>query len=177
MLELSMHIMDIVENSIRAEASEVHISIEEDRRKNLLVIEIRDNGRGMDEELVERSLDPFVTTKESGRVGLGLSMMAEAAKRSGGGIKIESHPGRGTDVRAEFGLTHIDRQPLGNIVETLVTLIIGCPDVEFYYRYHKEENDFFWSTKRIKKKFGGLSRSSPEVIEFVREELNRSIEN
>src|SRR5271169_1300249 len=134
MVELSLHILDIVENSTRAGAKRVYIDIIEDQRRYLLSIEIRDNGSGMSEDVLKKATDPFFTTKTVRNVGLGLPMLAQAAERTGGRLTMESNGEKGTRVVAEFKLSHIDRQPLGNIASTLVTLVAGNTDVDFIYR-------------------------------------------
>ena len=171
MLELSMHIMDIVENSVNAGATEVTVCIEENQKLDRLNIEITDNGKGMDDAMVEKALDPFVTTKEGKKVGLGLSMLSEAARKAGGEMTMDSLPGKGTIVRATFGLTHLDRQPLGDMTETMITLIIGNPDVEFRYSHKTDTSALTWSTERIREVFGDVFRSHPDVIDFIREAL------
>jgi hypothetical protein len=171
MLELSMHILDIVENSVAAGAKNVSISIGEYSDRDAFVVEIKDDGQGMDEEMLKKALDPFVTTKLGKKVGLGLSMLAEAARKADGDMSVESSPGGGTTVRATFGLTHVDRQPLGNMIETMITLIIGCPDVEFSYTHIKDGEEFTWNTGRIRDVFGDVIRSQPEVVDFIQKEF------
>lgn len=171
MLELSMHILDIVENSVNAGATEVTVSIEENQGLDKLNIEITDNGKGMDDGMVEKVLDPFVTTKEGKKVGLGLSMLSEAARKAGGEMTIDSRPGRGTSVQATFVFTHLDCQPLGDMTETMITLIIGNPNVEFHYSHKTDTLELDWSTARIREVFGDVFRSHPDVVNFIRKEL------
>ena len=150
MEDLSLHILDIVENSIIAKASTIRIKVVEDMEKDLLTIEIRDNGQGMDEETVKKVLDPFFTTRTTRKVGLGLSLLGQAARESGGNIEIESEPGRGTRVEATFGYSHIDRKPLGNMEATLTTLIVGNPEVDFIYEHKKGELEYRLDTKEVR---------------------------
>lgn len=146
-----MHILDIVENSIRASAKNIEIKIAEDKRKDLLTVEIIDDGKGMDKKTLKNTLDPFFTTKGKGEVGLGLPLLAQSAEESGGGIKIESKPGEGTKVKATFGCSHIDRKPLGDIYKSLKVLIAANPDIDFIYEYKKDGIYHRLSTKEIKK--------------------------
>jgi signal transduction histidine kinase len=148
--DLSLHILDIVENSIRAKASRIKIKIVEDTGKDLLTIEIKDNGQGMDEETIKKVLDPFFTSRTTRKVGLGLPLLSQAARESGGDIKIESKVGRGTRIKASFGYSHIDRKPLGNIEETLITLIAGNPETDFVYEHKKDELEYSLDTKEIR---------------------------
>lgn len=133
--DISLHILDIVENSITAEARTVAIRIAEDTRANLLVVEIEDDGRGMDEATVGQALDPFFTTRTTRRVGLGLPMFAQSAREAGGGLEISSKAGRGTRTKATFRTDHPDCRPLGDIGSTLQTLIAGHPEVGFVYEH------------------------------------------
>ncbi len=132
-----MHILDIVENSIRAGAKEVEIHIDEDTAADRLVIEINDDGAGMDQATLQKALDPFYTTKSVRKVGLGLSLLREAARAAGGDMTVRSEPGKGTRVKAIFQHGHIDRQPMGDLAKTLETLIIANPEVRFRF-YHGE---------------------------------------
>ena len=140
MRDLSLHILDIVENSIRAGAKEVEIRINEDVATDLLEIEIRDDGTGMDQATLDNALDPFFTTKSVRKIGLGLSLFQEAARAAGGDLAIQSEPGKGTQVKAVFRYSHIDRQPLGDLARTLQTLFVANPEVRFRY-YHCENGE------------------------------------
>ena len=150
MEDLSLHILDIVENSIRAKASRIEIKVIEDMKKDLLTIEIRDNGQGIEEETVQKILDPFFTTKPTRKVGLGLPLLSQAARESGGDIEIESKVGRGTRVKATFGYSHIDRKPLGSMETTLTTLIAGNPEVDFVYEHKRDELEYRLDTREIR---------------------------
>jgi len=138
MEDLSLHILDIVENSLRASADTVEITIREDTKRNRLSLEIRDNGRGMTEEERKRALDPFFTTKENRKYGLGLALLAQAAEESGGGLELQSEPGRGTTVRAEFDLGHPDSKPLGDVAATLRTLLFTNPELKLKFEYRRD---------------------------------------
>jgi len=173
MIELSMHIMDIVENAVRAEANKIYISINENTKKDAFSIEIKDNGRGMNKKMQKKAFDPFITTKPEKKIGLGLSLLKAAAKRCGGDLIITSSPGKGTKVKADFVLSHIDRQPLGNIVETIVVLITGNPEVEFIFLHKKNGESIKWCSSRITKNVGNKIRTSPEVINFVKEDFRK----
>ncbi len=150
MEDLSLHILDIVENSIRAKASRIEIKVIEDMAKDLLMIEIKDNGQGIDEETIKKILDPFFTTRTTRKVGLGLPLLSQSARESGGEVEIESKVGRGTKVKATFGYSHIDRKPLGNMETTLITLIAGNPKVDFRYEYKKDELEYRLDTREIR---------------------------
>lgn len=150
MEDLSLHVLDIAENSIGAKASRIEIKVVEDIGRDLLMIEIEDNGQGMDEESIKRVLDPFFTTRTTRKVGLGLPLLSQAARESGGDFEIESKVGRGTRVKATFGYSHIDRKPLGNMEATLTTLIAGNPNIDFIYKHKKDGLEYRLDTKEIR---------------------------
>lgn len=134
-----MHILDIVENALRAGARNVLIRLAQDKKDDRLVLEVTDDGAGMNNETKRRVLDPFFTTKNGKRVGLGLPLLAQSAEESGGTLQVESAPGKGTTVIATFGLSHIDRKPLGNVEETVRCLKATHPEVCF--RFESVETD------------------------------------
>jgi hypothetical protein len=146
--ELSLHILDIVTNSIEAGATRVIICIDESARSNTLRIRIKDNGRGMSRELIERVLDPFVTTRTTRPVGLGLSLLYQAATDCEGSMKISSVLGKETLVDVMFKLNSLNRMPLGEIGETLANICIASPDIHFFYRHITDSGRFafdsFW---------------------------------
>jgi len=171
MEELALHILDVAENSIRAGTRNIEIHIEEDLKKDRLTITIRDDGTGMDEQMQQRVLDPFFTTKEARRVGLGLPLLAAAARRAGGEIQIKSGPGRGTEIVATFQHSHVDRQPLGDLSETMQMLIVGNPDVDFVFGHRGPQGTCHLETRGIKKALGRVPISSGEGIRTIREIL------
>ncbi len=176
MEDLSLHILDIVENSIAAKAKHVDIRIRESVLEDRLFIEIADDGCGMEEGMVQSATDPFFTTRTTRRVGLGLPLFEHAALATGGEFRLISHPGEGTRVTAAFGLSHIDRQPLGDIGETLLTLIVGNPQIEFTCRYQTEDSDFLFSTRMVEAELAGKPLHSPAGITAVRKALEKLTE-
>ena len=171
MLELSLHILDVVENSTRAGAKAVYITIIEDTSRDILSLEIRDDGSGMSEDVLKKALDPFFTTKTVRNIGLGLPMLAQAAERTEGKFIIESKGGEGTRVVAEFKLSHIDRQPLGDIASTLVTLIAGNTDVDFIYRHQHNDREYILDTRDVKREIDDVPINHVEVLNFIREHI------
>ena len=133
MEDVSLHILDIAENALRAGAKHITIRLAQGKQADRLVLEVSDDGEGMSDETSSRSLDPFFTTKRGKRVGLGLPLLAQAAEEAGGKLEVQSAPGKGTKVIATFGLSHIDRKPLGNIEETLQCLKATHPEVCFSF--------------------------------------------
>jgi anti-sigma regulatory factor (Ser/Thr protein kinase) len=168
MEDLSLHILDVVENSIAAQAKRVEIRVHEDEERDLLSIEIKDDGKGMTEEMVKKAMDPFFTTRTTRRVGLGLSLFAQAARESKGTFAIESKPDQGTRVHATFQYSNVDRKPWGKMTETLITLIVGNPDVDFYYCHRKGNFEYILDTAEIRSGLEGLPINHPSVAEAIR---------
>lgn len=139
MEDISLHILDVAENALNAGAKRIEIRIVEESKKDLMKIEIEDNGCGMNEQMVSRVLDPFYTTKTGKRVGLGLPLFAQAAKEAGGNMEIQSHPDRGTKICATFQLSHPDLKPPGDVFETLAILTCAHPDVEFIFDHRRND--------------------------------------
>lgn len=139
MEDISLHILDILENSISASAKRVEIKVFEEREKDLLTLKIKDDGKGMNKETQKRALDPFFTTKKRKRIGLGLPLLHQSAKEAGGDFIINSKEGKGTKIVATFKLSNIDRKPLGNISETIRVLRASHPEIRFVYEEKLEK--------------------------------------
>ena len=176
MEDLSLHILDIVENAISAKAKKVEILVMEEPGEDRLTIEIRDDGIGMDEEISQKAVDPFFTTRSSRKVGLGLSLMAQAAQEAGGSLRIESTLGKGTRVIATFQYHHIDRKPLGSMAETMMTLILGNPELEIFYTHQNEGKSYVLSSSWLKNRFKDRSLIDPEIIQWVKTHLKEGLE-
>jgi hypothetical protein len=175
LLEISLHILDIVENSTRAGAKTVFIDIIEDTERDVLSLEIRDDGSGMSEDVLRKVIDPFFTTKTVRSVGLGLHMLAQAAERAEGRFIIESKGGEGTRVAADFKLSHIDRQPLGDISATLVTLIAGNKDVDIIYRHEHNGQTYIFDTREIKRELEDIPINHVTVLNFIRSHITEGL--
>ncbi len=140
MEDLSLHILDIAENAIRAGAKKIMIELLEDQSNGRLTLSIEDDGKGMDEETVNRVVDPFFTTKNGKQVGLGLALLSQAAQQAGGQLEIDSEKQRGTKVTAVFELSHPDIKPIGDIYATMAALVAGNPSIQFVLDYKKSDN-------------------------------------
>jgi anti-sigma regulatory factor (Ser/Thr protein kinase) len=169
MEDLSLHILDIVENATRAGATRVEIHIREDSAEDRLEIHIRDNGRGMDAQMAKRARDPFGTTRTTRRVGLGLPLLEQSARETGGELKLTSRPNVGTEVTATFQASHIDRKPLGDIGATLVSLILGNPDVEFLCELVQDGETTTLDTSSLKAELEGMSITEPAVLALIKD--------
>ena len=175
MRELSLHILDVVENGITAGGNCIWIEVEEARKKDQLKIVIRDNGRGMPVEKMKNINDPFITSRTTRRVGLGLSLLAAAAERCDGTLRVDSQPGKGTEIAATFRYHHIDRAPLGDMAATVTTLIIGNPGIDFVYSHRIDGKDFSLDTREIRTEMEDLSLTNPVVIHHLTESIRSAL--
>lgn len=171
MKELSLNILDIAQNSVKAEASEITISLTEDE-SGMLTLEIGDNGCGMSEEMLSRVTDPFTTSRTTRKVGLGLPFLKLAAEQTGGEMSIDSKLGEGTVVKAVFDTKSIDFTPLGDIISTVTTLVMGSPDIDFLFTHKAPGTDVRLDTKELRAVLGDdVPLSSPDVIVWIKEYL------
>jgi len=176
MLELSMHILDVAENALEAGATRIEISIEEDLEADRLTIKVTDNGRGMSEEFLQKVLDPFITTRTTRRVGLGLPLFAAAAKWCNGDLEIWSKEGEGTVVTATFQHSHIDRAPLGDITSTLLSIILAAPEVDLRYSHRVDGEVFEFDTAEIRRQLEDVPLSHPKVRKWLVDFINQGEE-
>ena len=176
MQEISLNILDIVQNSIRAGASLIELIIEEAPSADVFAFTVKDNGCGMNEEMVKRVTDPFVTTRTTRKVGLGISLLKSLAEQTGGGIKLESEVGVGTVIRADFSYSHIDRQPLGDISAVMVSLISMNPKLDFVYTHSFEKKQFVLDTRELRQVLGDeVSFSEISVATWIGEYINENL--
>jgi hypothetical protein len=175
--EISLHILDIAENSVNADASKITIEVIENIKNDTLIINITDNGKGMSEETVSVISDPFVTTRTTRRVGLGIPFFKAAAEACDGSLSIRSELGKGTSVAIEFQHCHIDRMPMGNIEDTLTNLFIGYPTVDWVFKYKANGDSFMIDGEEIKEILGEVPLSDPSVITFIRTQIKEGIGN
>ena len=175
MKDLSLHILDLVENAIAAKAQKIEISIQEETQEDRLLIEIKDDGTGMDQAVTQRATDPFFTTRSSRSVGLGLSLMAQAAQEAGGKLRIESELEKGTKVVATFQYHHIDRKPLGDMTETMTTLLLGNPELQISYVHQRDGKSYVLNSQMLKEQFKNQPLTHPEVIQWLRRHLREGL--
>jgi len=176
--ELSLNILDIAQNSIAAQATFVEINVEENDIADRLTISVKDNGKGMSEEFLETVENPFVTTRTTRKIGLGISFLKEAAEITGGHIEIKSAPGVGTTITACFAKSHIDRQPLGDLAGTIITLVTLNPGIDFEIKYIVNGNEFLFSSQEVKAQLGDdIELNNPQIISFLTEYVKEHIKN
>ncbi len=181
MKELSLNILDIAENSLKAGASLTEISIDEDM--DTLSITIKDDGCGMPPEILRSVCDPFYTTRTTRRVGLGIPLFKMAAEMTGGSFDIiskvatDDDENHGTTVRASFIKGHLDFTPLGDVISTLTTLIQGHPDRDFLFTHTIGEKEISLDTRELRAVLEDIPLNSYEILRFITDNLNEQYEN
>ena len=171
MEDLSLHILDIAENSIAAGAHTLSIVVTEDVARDLLSIQIADDGKGMSSEIAEKAADPFFTTRTTRKVGLGLALLREAAAMANGAMEINSAPNSGTTIRATFELSHVDRKPLGSMAETISALIATPARVDILYKHTRNGKSVVFDTKEVRNQLGDAPLNSVEALGVIRKYL------
>ncbi len=176
MKELSLNILDITYNSIKAKAEKIEISVSESVSKNLVEIEIKDNGCGMDETFLCRVTDPFVTTRTTRKVGLGIPLFKQSAEDTDGSFSISSKIEEGTNVYASFRLDHLDRAPIGDMSSTMVSLIQANDRIRFIYRHTTDQGVFALDTDELHEQLGDVPLSEPAVLGWIGEYINENLD-
>jgi len=169
MKELSLHLLDVAQNSVTAGARHIDLTLEENEQRDCRLA-IRDDGKGMSAELLAAVTDPFTTTRTTRKVGLGLPLLRMTAEQTGGWVKIESELGAGTTVTALFRASHIDCPPMGDLPATVALLIQGAPDVEWIWRHTTPKGSFTLDTRELRAVLGSdVPLSEPSVTLWIQE--------
>ncbi len=176
MIELSLHILDVAQNSIRAKAKNLAINIEEQLSNDSYQIEFIDDGSGMNREQLKKVTDPFFTTRKTRKVGLGIPLLKHTAEQTGGKFEIKSELGKGTRLTASLGLSHIDRPVLGDIAGTLMILANNEFSTEIKYHHKTENGTYIFDTKEIKESLEDVPLSNPEIQLYLKEMIKENLE-
>ncbi len=176
MRELSLHLLDIAENSISAKAKNITIEVSEDLRTDLLQMSVQDDGCGMSPEMAASVIDPFVTTRTTRKVGLGIPLLKEAAEACNGGLSLTSKIGEGTTISVKFQHSHIDRMPLGDLATTLLHLLVANPSVHWLFIYTYNGHGFIFDDQPVKAELEGLPLSEPSILSCLREMLQSGMQ-
>jgi len=171
--ELSLHILDLLQNGLEAGATRLELEINEDAARNLLTIIVADNGRGMDAETLRRVSDPFFTTRTTRHVGLGVPLFKAAAQRCQGDLVLTSQPGVGTKVVVTFQRDHLDRAPIGDLPSTLLSVLLAHQDCELVYRHRVEGRLFAFDTAEIRQALGDVPLTHPQVRAWLEDFLRQ----
>lgn len=174
MTELSLNILDVANNSIRANASKIVIKITINTSSDTMCIIIDDNGTGMTAEQLSAVEDPFFTTRTTRKIGLGIPFFQSAALLAGGTFHIQSEVNVGTTVTATFRLSHIDRMPLGDITSTIHTLVTLNQRIHFIYTYQFDNKDFTLDTNEFREILGDISFQTKEISDYIKQYLEEN---
>jgi hypothetical protein len=173
--DICFHLVDLVQNSVAAGAGAIRLSIVESKNQDTLTLEVDDDGRGMDEQTLEKVQDPFFTTKGFKKVGLGIPLLKATAQSCRGDFNIRSEVSRGTEVRASLQRGHLDCPPLGNLEETLLSLLVSLDRVDVQFFYRSDRGEFSISSGAIRLQVGELHLSHPDVYQFLREYIHEGL--
>ncbi len=175
MRELSDNIMDIAQNSISAGASLTEVHVKVSHQEDRITFTFRDNGCGMKEEMVQSVLEPFTTSRKTRKVGLGLPLLKQTAEMTGGEVTIQSAVGVGTVVTASFGLGHIDRPPMGDVVGAWFSLVVMNPDTDFLFTYDYDGQVFTFDTRIVRETVAPIPLNQMEIADWIKECMNQEI--
>jgi hypothetical protein len=175
MRDLSEHIMDIIQNSVRANATLVELEISEDVTEDKYTLLFKDNGCGMSEDVLAKVADPFFTSRTTRKVGLGISLLKQNAEQTGGSLTIWSKEGEGTKLEVVFSHSNIDRPVLGNIAETMMLLVGANPEMDFLYKHTTSAGEYVFDTKEVKEVLEEVSLSDPNILVYLKEMINENI--
>lgn len=177
MRELSLNVMDVAQNSVRAEATLVTVTVTESDKEGFLTISIEDNGCGMTQEQVQQVIDPFFTTRTTRKVGLGVPLFKLSAEQTGGSFDIQSELGQGTKTTATYVKSHVDMTPLGDINSTISILIRCNPDIDFVFIRSTDSGSFTLDTRELREVLEGVPLDTPDVVEWIEQFLEEQTQN
>ena len=175
MKDLSLHIIDIIQNSVSAGARRIDLTVEEDLAADRLRIVITDNGRGMTPQQVQNLSDPFFTTRTTRKVGMGVPLFRQNAEQTEGRLTVDSTPGQGTTLTAEFKHSHVDRPPLGDLANSFILMVAANPDIEFGLRYVFNGDEYRFDTVEVKEALDGMPINNPSIVNMLEEMIKENI--
>lgn len=177
MKTLSDHILDIAQNSLNAKSTLIKITVEMDKKNDLCIVKITDNGCGMSREILEQATNPFFTTRKTRKVGLGLSLLKQNAERANGKFSIHSELNKGTEVEATFQYSNVDRPELGDVWNTLYLTMLSNSNVEIIYEHITNWGRFKISSGEIRDNIEGISMQQPDIREAIIEMIKNNIKD
>jgi hypothetical protein len=176
MIDLSLHLLDLMQNSAHAGAQNVHVGILESIDEDLLEVTVSDDGKGMSRDDQARALDPFYTSSPRKKVGLGLPLVVQAAKMAGGSVSIETNLSGGTRVTVRYRLNHPDRQPLGDIPATIISFLAGNPAIDVLFSYQGPNGVFGLDTKQLRTQVDNENMGQLAFLWMIEEKLRDGLD-
>lgn len=174
MNDLSLHLLDIARNSVRAKATEILIRFEEAPSQDCIGFLIRDNGCGMTPEQVQQATDPFFTTRTTRRFGMGLPLLRQSAEQAGGALELHSEPKKGTETRVRFRISHLDCPPIGRLANAVALIICGHPGCRIHFEYRYEDRIFRLDADELREALDGIPLEDPRVVRWTEELIQES---
>jgi hypothetical protein len=181
MREIALHLLDIAENSVAADAKNITLTVCEDFQGDKLTASVIDDGKGMSADMVAKVTDPFTTSRTTRKVGLGIPLLKDAAESCNGHFAINSEIGKGTSLNVEFQYSHIDRMPLGDLSTTMLTLFVAYPKIHWLFDYEAipsngmPEEKFLFDTQPVMTDLGDMPLTEPAVLTFIREYIESGV--
>jgi len=175
MNDLSLHIIDIIQNSLSAGALFIRLTVDEDINEDRLTIIIEDNGKGMTQEQVAKLSDPFFTSRTTRRVGMGIPLFKQSANQGGGDLKVESTVGEGTVVTAWFQHSNIDRPPLGDVANAFLLMLSANPSHHFVLKYLYNENEYLFDSEEVKEILGDIPFNDASIIRILTDMIRENL--
>ncbi len=176
MKELSLHVYDLLENSIAANATNIELIIRDSVKDNIYHFTIKDNGKGMSPEFLAKVTDPWTTTRKTRKVGIGLPLIKMNSETAGGGMKIESELGKGTILQFWFQHDHLDRPPMGDLAGTIVMLCSQYENIRFIYRHITDNDEFIFDTEEVKEALDGMSMHDINIMKYLKEMIQENLQ-
>lgn len=175
MKELSLHVYDLIENSVAANASLIEFSVIDSLNDNIYSFVIKDNGKGMSQEFLAKVTDPWTTTRTTRKVGIGLPLIKMNTENAGGGMDIQSELGKGTVLKFWFQHDHIDRPPMGDLAGTIVMLCAQHEDIHYIYKHITDKGEYIFDTEEVKEALDGMSMNDINIIKFLKEMIQENL--
>lgn len=175
MEEIAMYILDIVNNSIRAQAKNIHVFVRDSIKDNVIEIMIVDDGYGMDENKLSKVTDPFFTSRTTRNVGLGVPMFKDSVEMTGGTFLIQSLENDGTLIQGKYVKNHLDTPPMGDIIETIITLIQTDKNIDYIFEYSNDEHEFLLNTIDIKEILDDVPINHPQILDWLRNYIKEGL--
>jgi len=172
MQDMAMYLLDIANNSIEAKALNIYIYLAELEREDRLILSVTDDGCGMDQATLEKVVNPFYTTRTTRKIGLGIAFFKALADACDGKFTIESEIGKGTFIKVDIRRSHLDTPPLGDIAETILTLIQASETIEYIFRYQNDQGEYIFDTRKVKEILDGVSICEPSILLWIKDYLN-----
>lgn len=174
MVDLSMHLMDIVQNSIRAEAKNIRVDFWEDNDENTLTFSVKDDGCGMSRETLTKLSDPFFTTRTTRKVGLGVPFLKMTSEQTGGFLEVKSEKNHGTEIKAVYRTDNPDCLPLGDLAGYIALLLAANKEISFTFRYQLGDNAFELNTNELAEQ-GITEFQNAEILAAIKEYIAENL--